>query len=74
MSVQFRSDWSMRETIGVMSELGIHCLTEVLPCRTPFCLDKECVLCLIHREIAVATLLLVCLVKAPQIRVKTAMV
>ena len=71
MSAQFRSDWSMRKTI--VSAVSSHCLTEGLPCHTPFCADKECVLCIIHREIAVATHLLVSLLKAPQVRVKTAM-
>ena len=71
MSVQFRSDWSMRES--VRSELGTHCLIEGLPCHTPFCSEEEYVLCIIHREIAVATHLLVSLLKAPQVRIKTVM-
>ena len=57
----------------VRSELGTHCLTEGLPCHTPFCANEECVLCIIHREIAVATHLFVSLIKAPHVRVKTAM-
>ena len=55
------------------SKLGTHRLTEDLPSHTPFCPDKECVLCVIHQEIAVATRLLVSLLKAPQVRVETAM-
>ena len=47
-------------------------LTEGLPCRTLLCADEECVLCIIHREIAVTTHLLVSFLKAPQVRVKTA--
>ena len=35
--------------------------------------DEECVLCIIHRGIAVITHLLVSLLKALQVRVKTAM-
>ena len=54
------------------SKPGTHCLTESLPCHTPFCADEECVLCSIHREIAVATRHLVSLLKEPQVRVKTA--
>ena len=54
-------------------KLVTHCLTEGLPCHTPFCTDEECVLCGIHWEIAVATHLLVSLLDAPQVRGKTAM-
>ena len=55
----------------VRSELGTHYLTEELPCHATFCADEYCVLCIIHREIALATHLLVSLLKAPQVRVKT---
>ena len=57
----------------VRGELGTHCLTEGLPCRAPLCADEECVLCIIHRGIAVITHLLVSLLKALQVRFKTAM-
>ena len=57
----------------VRSKLSTHCLTKGLPCHTPFCADEECVPCGIHRKIAVATHLLVSLLKALQLRVKTAM-
>ena len=52
--------------------LGSHCLTEGLPCHAPLGAVGDCGLCIIHREIAVATHLLVSLLKAPQARVKTA--
>ena len=57
----------------VRSELGPHCLTEGLPCRAPLCADEECVLCIIHRGIVVITHRLVSILKALQVRVKTAM-
>ena len=57
----------------VRSKLGTHRLTEDLPSHTPFFADEECVLRVIHREIAVATRLLVSLLKATQVRVETAM-
>ena len=57
----------------VRSELGTYCLTYGLSCHAPLCAHKECVLYIIHREIAVATQHLVSLLKAPEVRVKTAM-
>ena len=56
----------------VRSELGTCSLTDGLPCHAPLCADEDCVLCIIHREIEVATHL-VFLLKAPQVRVETAM-
>ena len=55
----------------IRSQLSTHCLTDGLPCRDPLCADEECVLCIIHRGIAVTTHLLVSFLKAPQVRVET---
>ena len=57
----------------VRSNLVAHCLTEGLPCHTPFFADEESVLRIIHRGIAVVTRLLDSLLEAPQVCVETAM-
>ena len=71
MSIQIRSDWSIRDH-RFKSKFGTHCLTNGLVYHAPLNADEEYVLRIIHREIAVATRLLVSLVETPQVRVETA--
>ena len=61
--------WEKSSCQSVRSELVTHCLTEGHPCHTLFYADEECVL---FREIAVATHLLVSRLKALQVCVETA--
>ena len=71
MSVQIHSDWSIRETIvsGVSSAPAAWPTAALA--MPHFCADEECVLRIIHMGIAVVTHLLVSLLEAPQVRVKT---
>ena len=57
----------------VRNDLSTHHPTNGLPCHAPLITDEESVLRIIHREVAVATHLLVSLLEAPQLRVETAM-
>ena len=57
----------------VRGELCAHCPTDSLPCHAPPGIDKECVLCIVHKGSAVATRLIVSFLEALQVRIKATM-
>ena len=58
----------------VRSELNTHRPTNGLPCHAPLGADEDSVLSIVHRRTAVATRLIISLLKALQVRIKAAMV
>ena len=50
----------------VGDKFSTHCLANIPPCHVPPAADQDCVLCIVHRETAVATHLFALLLKTLQ--------